>query len=74
MPDVARQLQDRHGQVAEKNVEKLKAMLDIIIFCGKQNIPLRGHRNEAWNAESTEQINRWRGKSRELPCSDEVPT
>ena len=48
MPDVAHQLQDRHGQVAEKNMEKVKAILVIIIFCGNQN-------NEAWNTESTEQ-------------------
>lgn len=31
---------------AKENEEKLCSILECIIFCGKQNIALRGHRNE----------------------------
>lgn len=45
-PDVADQLEGASETQQRQNDEKLKSLLDCIVFCGKQNIPLRGHRNE----------------------------
>ena len=36
-----------------KNREKLKSILKTIILCGKQNIPLRGHRDDSKDHESS---------------------
>ena len=39
-------------------MEKLRSLLKCIIFCGRQNIALRGHRNEAaleWDPTSGEE-------------------
>ena len=54
MPDITQQMLDHQGKMAQENAEKLKAILDVIIFCGKQNISLRGHRNEDWRPGSDE--------------------
>ena len=41
---VQQQLQDHSSRQIQKNREILKGILKVIIFCGKQNISLRGHR------------------------------
>ena len=44
--DDADQLAAAHCIQVEENEEKLKGILDTIVFCGHQNISLCGHRNE----------------------------
>ena len=44
--DVADVITDVYLLQAKENEEKLKSILDCILFCGKQNVSLRGHRNE----------------------------
>lgn len=44
--DVADQLEDAHQLQARDNEEKLKSIIDCVLFCGRQCISLRGHRNE----------------------------
>ena len=34
-----------------KNREKLKSILSSVVLCGKQNIPLRGHRDDSSHIE-----------------------
>ena len=40
------QLDQAMARTIEQNREKLRSILKVIIFCGKQNIPLRGHRDD----------------------------
>jgi len=47
-PDPVEQLRDRQSVQADENMAKLTAILECIILCGRQNIALRGHRNESW--------------------------
>ena len=42
----------RQERIAKKNREKLKSILKTIL-CDKQNIPLRGHRNDSKDYESS---------------------
>ena len=35
-----------HAQVIQQNRQKLLSILKCVIFCGKQNISLRGHRDD----------------------------
>ena len=50
--DVLDQLHDVTQQQGLRNIEKLKSILSCIEFCGRQNIALRGHRNEDWDPAS----------------------
>ena len=34
-------------ELYEKNFSILKSIVKAIIFCGKQNVPLRGHRDDS---------------------------
>ena len=43
---VDKQLNKALEKRAEENRQKLKPIIKTVIFCGKQNIPLRGHRDE----------------------------
>ena len=45
-PDVADRLVGASVRQQRENDEKLKSLLDCIVFRGKQNISLRGHRNK----------------------------
>eukprot|EP00117_Sycon_ciliatum_P046036 scpid81214/ scgid33021/ 52 kDa repressor of the inhibitor of the protein kinase; 58 kDa interferon-induced protein kinase-interacting protein; Death-associated protein 4; THAP domain-containing protein 0 len=51
--DVADQMVDDHLLQAKDNEEKLRSILDCVIFCGKQNIPLRGHCNETIHVQQS---------------------
>lgn len=53
-PDVTRQLQTVHAQQVKENQAKLLGILKCIEFCGRQNIPFRGHRNESWDPSSND--------------------
>ena len=35
----------------DKNREKLKSILSSVVLCGKQNVPLRGHRDDSSHIE-----------------------
>lgn len=39
---------NKHAQAKiEQNKEKLKSIVKTVVFCGKQNVPLRGHRDDS---------------------------
>lgn len=43
-----RNMQDKsHLKQVEENIKMLSSMVKCILFLGKQNIPLRGHRDDA---------------------------
>ena len=44
--DIVQQLLVCSGEQSAENMEKLKGLVSTVVFCGKQNIPLRGHRHE----------------------------
>ena len=46
-------MEDAHSIQAKENEEKLKSILDCVIFRGKQNVALRGHRNETVEVSGT---------------------
>ena len=35
-----------------KNVHVLKSIIEAVVFCGKQNLPLRGHRDDRTTTSS----------------------
>ena len=45
--DVATQLSSEHQRQAEENMTRLCSVISTVMFLGRQNIPLRGHRHEA---------------------------
>ncbi|WAR09075.1 hypothetical protein MAR_019033, partial [Mya arenaria] len=47
--DIERCLSSQYNSVFEKNRQILVSIVEAIIFCGKQNIALRGHENEKGN-------------------------
>lgn len=55
----------RFKQVTE-NRERLKPIIDTLILCGKQNIPLRGHRDDGELLNSNQQLLKNDGNFREI--------
>jgi hypothetical protein len=55
----------RFKQVTE-NRERLKPIIETLILCGKQNIPLKGHRNDGELLNSNPQILKNDGNFREI--------
>lgn len=49
---VSVQLSDAAKELVVKNRKKLQSIVETIILCGRQNIPLRGHRDSAVDMES----------------------
>lgn len=49
------QLNQTVSQQVERNREKLKPIVEAVILCGRQNIPLRGHRDDSkyWEENRT---------------------
>ena len=47
------QLNDAAKQLVATNRKKLQSIVETIILCGRQNIPLRGHRDSAVDLEGT---------------------
>ena len=54
--DVQSKLVSAHEQQVAENREKLKSIVKTILFCGRQNIALRGHREPAPTLVGLEQI------------------
>jgi hypothetical protein len=46
-PDIATQLSECHRKEVEENRAFLSPIVDTILTCARQNIPLRGHKGEA---------------------------
>ena len=68
---ISEQLNEAVASQVRKNRMKLKPIIEIILFCGRQNIPLRGHR------ESSSSIDNNPGNFKELlafrvNCGDHV--
>ena len=42
----------QNQEIFEKNMNALRAIISTIILCGKQNIPLRGHRDDSTSTAS----------------------
>lgn len=42
-PDIASKLSNKYALLIDKNRAILRSIIEIIILCGKQNLPLRGH-------------------------------
>ena len=45
--DVATQLSSEHQRQVDENMARLRSAISAVMFCGRQNIALRGHRNES---------------------------
>ena len=45
--DVATQLSSEHQRQADENMARLRSVISAVMFCGRQSIALRGHRNES---------------------------
>ena len=45
-------LADQYARQGEANLRKMRSIRETIEFCGRQNIPLRGHRNERLSFEA----------------------
>ena len=46
-PSVVQHLSAETSQILSQNRAKLTSIIKTVVFCAKQNIPLRGHRNES---------------------------
>jgi hypothetical protein len=55
-PDVLEQANRAHRELVDRNRGILLAILDVIVLCGKQNLPLRGHNIGDGNFESIVQF------------------
>ena len=53
-PAVAQPVAVHNDNVISANTRKRRSILDCALFCARQNIGLRGHRNEEYNPESGE--------------------
>lgn len=51
-PSVCDMVHSAHAQLIQKNRLKLMSILKCVVFCGKQNIALRGHRDDKKSTES----------------------
>lgn len=48
---------DIHAAQIAKNCQKIKSTVETIVFCGRQNVPLWGHRDSALDLERDETAN-----------------
>ena len=46
MLSISEQLSDIHRNTVELNRQKLRSIIKTVVLCGKQNMALRGHRDE----------------------------
>lgn len=51
--DIQNQLDDAHAREVERNRAILRPIIDTILLCARQNIPLRGHRYEDGSVSPT---------------------
>ena len=52
--NVAQQVVDHRTKTNAANREKLRSIIKYLIFCGKQNLALRGHRSKSFSATSSD--------------------
>ena len=52
-PSIRRQLSEATAQQVANNRQKLLSIIETIVLCRRQNIPLRGHRDSALDVEHT---------------------
>ena len=52
-PSIRRQLSEATAKRIATNHQKLRSIVETIVLCGRQNIPLRGHRDSIMDIERT---------------------
>ena len=50
-PSIRHRLDEKAQQQIDANRKKIQAIIETIILCGRQNIPLRGHRDSSLEVE-----------------------
>lgn len=45
------------SQIMERNTKAIESLFKIVIFCGKQGLALRGHRDDKVNWQCSESVN-----------------
>ena len=56
-PSVVQQLSSETTKILSQNKAKLTSFLKTVVFCAKQNIPLRGHHHESgWSISGSENV------------------
>ena len=50
-PSIAHQLDQASQQLMASNRLKLRSIIETVLLCGRQNIPLRGHRDSSYDVE-----------------------
>ena len=53
MLSISEQLSDIHRNTVELNRQKLRSIIKTVVLCGKQNMELRGHRNDSSHLEES---------------------
>ena len=53
MLSISEQLSDIHRNTVELNRQKLRSIIKTVVLCGKQNMALRGHRNDSSHLEES---------------------
>lgn len=64
--DVINQLNTHHLRIVKKNHERLKPIIQTLIFLEKQNIPFRGHRDDGSIFDNSNELMGNEGNFREL--------
>ena len=47
MPSISQQLNDIYRNNVKLNIQKLRSTIKTVVLCGKQNIALRGYRDDS---------------------------
>lgn len=77
-PSVYSMIQSAHAQLIQENRQKFTSILKCIIFCGKQNIALRGHRDDdksficGSNSGNFKALLKFRSESGDLTLKDHL--
>jgi len=50
--DIEKCISSQYNKIVEKNRQILGRIVEVVIFCGKQNIALRGHHDEKGNFQA----------------------
>ena len=61
-PSIRRRLNQATTEQIAVNRQKLNSIVETVLLCGRQNIPLRGHRDSNLDVElspSTQHVNFW---------------
>ena len=52
-PSIRTRLSEATAQQIATNRQKLHSIVETVVLCGRQNIPLRGHRDSTMDVEHT---------------------